>query len=648
MATVVARLEAILSAQTRDFERDMKRAEGQTSGFGKTLGTAKLAAAGFAIGGVAVATKFLGDSVKAAINAQQQQARLAQAFDAAHMSLSKYEPAIKQAESAGRKLGFSNADLRQSIGSLITATQDYTKTRERLNIAEDLARYKGVSLEQATKALTMASAGSTRFLKQLGILTPTITDAQNKLRDSYTRSVQAVKDHYQGLGKLSDAQKQQEQNQLLLMKANEATNLSIAKQTDKQATIAKAMDIVSQKVHGQADAYSTTAAGAMAQFHAQVEQLQVSIGQKLIPVLTKVLLKLTQLVTWINENWKSIRDTVEPVMKAITFIIGSQLKAIVDLFKFWTDLLHGRWAKAWDDLKGYVVNITAPMRKAAEAVATAVWHGFTSVLDTAWKDIKKSISDLFGKVIGWVKHVLGIKSPSTVFYGIGQNMVQGFIDGVGSMAGALKRKVISIAESLPGQVLSGVGSLLGGGGTGAGGNFGSGYHANSAEAKAFARTQMHGFGWGGGQFADLVQLWNRESGWRWNARNASSGAYGIPQALPPSKMGSVRGDWRDNAFTQIAWGLQYIASRYGSPAQALAHENRFNWYDRGGWLPTGLSLAANFTGQPERVLAPGEGGNVINFNFPNYVGSRQELVAAIRSAAAEFGRRNAGPAFGVA
>ncbi|MCL3861266.1 ubiquitin-like domain-containing protein [Actinotalea sp. K2] len=85
-------------------------------------------------------------------------------------------------------------------------------------------------------------------------------------------------------------------------------------------------------------------------------------------------------------------------------------------------------------------------------------------------------------------------------------------------------------------------------------------------------------GWGEDQFACLDQLWTKESGWRVNAANASSGAYGIPQSLPGSKMASAGADWQTNPATQIAWGLGYIGGRYGTPCDAWAHSQARNWY----------------------------------------------------------------------
>lgn len=99
-----------------------------------------------------------------------------------------------------------------------------------------------------------------------------------------------------------------------------------------------------------------------------------------------------------------------------------------------------------------------------------------------------------------------------------------------------------------------------------------------AAAKAYARGAVARYGWGAGEYDCLVRLWTRESSWRADAYNASSGAYGIPQSLPGSKMAAAGADWRTNAATQIEWGLSYISNRYGAPCGAWAHSERFNWY----------------------------------------------------------------------
>ncbi|WP_439593390.1 lytic transglycosylase domain-containing protein [Microbacterium sp.] len=99
-----------------------------------------------------------------------------------------------------------------------------------------------------------------------------------------------------------------------------------------------------------------------------------------------------------------------------------------------------------------------------------------------------------------------------------------------------------------------------------------------AGAQASAHAMLPGYGWGEDQFSCLVALWNKESGWNYQAYNASSGAAGIPQALPGSKMASAGADWQTNAATQVAWGLGYIAGRYGSPCGAWSHSQSVGWY----------------------------------------------------------------------
>jgi hypothetical protein len=80
------------------------------------------------------------------------------------------------------------------------------------------------------------------------------------------------------------------------------------------------------------------------------------------------------------------------------------------------------------------------------------------------------------------------------------------------------------------------------------------------------------------QFPCLNKLWNRESGWNQKASNSGSGAYGIPQALPGSKMKKFGSDWETNAATQIKWGLDYIEGRYSNPCGAWSHSESTGWY----------------------------------------------------------------------
>lgn len=101
---------------------------------------------------------------------------------------------------------------------------------------------------------------------------------------------------------------------------------------------------------------------------------------------------------------------------------------------------------------------------------------------------------------------------------------------------------------------------------------------SDSDPKDIARALLTEFGFSSDQFGCLDSLWTRESGWRVNADNPSSSAYGIPQALPGSKMSSAGADWATNPATQIRWGLGYIQDRYGSPCGAWGHSQSRGWY----------------------------------------------------------------------
>jgi hypothetical protein len=85
-------------------------------------------------------------------------------------------------------------------------------------------------------------------------------------------------------------------------------------------------------------------------------------------------------------------------------------------------------------------------------------------------------------------------------------------------------------------------------------------------------------GWDGEQWNCLRSLWIKESGWSTSSSNSSGSAWGIPQALPGSKMAQFGSDWRTNPATQIKWGLHYIDNRYGNPCSAWNHFQNHNWY----------------------------------------------------------------------
>lgn len=96
--------------------------------------------------------------------------------------------------------------------------------------------------------------------------------------------------------------------------------------------------------------------------------------------------------------------------------------------------------------------------------------------------------------------------------------------------------------------------------------------------RELGRVMTSEYGWDEGQFDCLDRIWSQESNWETTAENPSSGAYGIPQSLPGSKMASAGDDWRTNPATQIAWGLSYIDDVYGTPCSAWSFKQSTGWY----------------------------------------------------------------------
>lgn len=178
---------------------------------------------------------------------------------------------------------------------------------------------------------------------------------------------------------------------------------------------------------------------------------------------------------------------------------------------------------------------------------TDLWHGIQSVWHT--------VLSFFSNIPGDILHALGIHSPPDWAISAGKHIMEGLHIGVAGTFG----KLASFFGSIGGKLGSGL----------------------KGAPEGIAAAMLPAYGWSPAQMAPLVALWNRESGWRWNATNPTSGAYGIPQALPADKMAAAGPDWRTNPATQIRWGLSYIKSRYGSPAAAWAHELAAGWYGSG-------------------------------------------------------------------
>ncbi|MFF8406894.1 phage tail tape measure protein [Streptomyces sp. NPDC015684] len=239
--------------------------------------------------------------------------------------------------------------------------------------------------------------------------------------------------------------------------------------------------------------------------------------------------------------------------------------------------------------------LTGAFKSAGSWLKSAGGHLLSGLKSGIWGAIKGIGSwikkNMIDPIVNAVKGWFGIKSPSRVFMSIGGHLVGGLVKGMATTSGtAIAKKVfgdlphalsrivhkglVSVSK-LPKKALNALSSI--------GDSIGLGDNSTSGSAQEFAQAALKSYGWGPSQWPALKALWNGESGWNYRALNASSGAYGIPQALPASKMASAGSDWKTNAATQIKWGLSYIRERYGSPAHAWAEwqARSPHWYAKG-------------------------------------------------------------------
>lgn len=268
-------------------------------------------------------------------------------------------------------------------------------------------------------------------------------------------------------------------------------------------------------------------------------------------------------------------------------------------------------------------------------------------------------SNIVDPVVKAVKHFFGIHSPSTVFAELGGHLTAGLLKGMAGTGGtAIARLVFGdlphALEHIVGKGLVSLGSLpgkalsaLGGLGSSVLSFLGLGGGGSSGGAQKLGETMAAAYGWSGAQWAALRSLWQGESGWNPRALNASSGAYGIPQALPASKMAAAGSDWKSNPATQIKWGLSYIHQRYGTPAAAYSAwlSRSPHWYAAGtpsaapGWAVVGERgpELVNFRGG-ERVVSNSQSRQALaapqvtlnpTFNVRVFIGD-QELTDLVR------------------
>jgi hypothetical protein len=265
-------------------------------------------------------------------------------------------------------------------------------------------------------------------------------------------------------------------------------------------------------------------------------------------------------------------------------------------------------------------------------------NGLLSGAADVLRNISGWIRDhVYNAIVGAIKRLFGIHSPSTVMAGLGGHMIEGLLKGLVFSAKNIPqvlRKVFGSALGLAKDII--LGKL------GLGGPMASSFSgAVTGAIQQYAKALLDAKGWANqwGAFNALVM---GESGWDPRATNPQSGAYGIPQAWPASKLDAYGN--RNDPSVQLRWMVDYIQQTYGSPANAYAKwlSRSPHWYDQGGWLQPGLTLAMNATGRPERILGPRESSGNTYIIQAGAVISDRKLAEIIRDAQHLVARSNGG------
>ena len=247
--------------------------------------------------------------------------------------------------------------------------------------------------------------------------------------------------------------------------------------------------------------------------------------------------------------------------------------------------------------------------------------GLAAGVNEAQNQATAAANLLVRRTLGAMEKSARTSSPSKATMEIGENMA------LGMMVGIENKKLAALKAA--GQFATAMVSTIGGG---AGAGQATGQAGGWAAAGQAMAASM--YGWTGAEWTALNNVAMRESGWNPTAQNPTSSAYGIAQNI-----GGRAGYPDPSPAGQIAWMLAYIKSRYGDPIAAWQHELSAGWYDRGGLLPPGLSLAYNTTGRAE-VVAPGSDyGMTVNVYVGGSVVTEQGIVNAIHTGLLEKQKR---------
>ena len=446
-----------ITGDASSLNRALNQSADSTKRFSSGMQKAGRAAgvAGLAIGGALVVG--LTRATKGALEDEVAQGRLEQAFKRSGESLDKYSGQLEKAGKAAVAMGFNDEEAAQAVGSLEIATKDGNKAFDLLGTAMDIARFKGVSLETATKTLTMAMAGSQRAIKQLGLqIQPT------------SAHMDELKAKYKELGKeIPAAEKAQ------------------AQFLDKQQTSQEVIGLVSTKLAGQAKAYAETSQGGIDVMNSKLDQLSDNLGKALLPALEKVTGALSKLFGFLAGHESITTGLVigfaalAAVLLTFSFVVGPLLTIIpalgaalaviaspIGLVVVGIIALAAALAAAvlWPDkLKAALMRMGLSAKDADTIIKTLqqTFKAIKAVVETVWPAIQQIVTGALKVIQGVANVVMGLLQGDfdRVWKGIKQ-IFAGSIQYITGLMLSLPRILGGLALKAAEAILRGIGNGL--------------------------------------------------------------------------------------------------------------------------------------------------------------------------------------------
>lgn len=445
----------------RSLERTLTNSQSRMGRFGGAIGavgkTAVVAGAGIAVGLGVVLKK----SVDAAMDAERSNKQWAASVKSVGESLKTATPIMNRASENALRLGFSDEEARDSLSRLTVATHSSAQASKLLASAEDLARLKHISLTAASTTLQGALTGSQRAAKQLGIVVPAVSTNLDKLTAAHKAA------------------------------GTEATKAEIAhaKILDKYATGQAVIDQVTDKLHGQAQAYTETAAGGMEVFRARLDEVFENIGMKLLPIMNQTL-------QWVNAHWPQISAVIGAVADGIGYAIHNVIGPAFQVLKAGIAELVTWTRSHWDQIKAHIDSVVSTVRAIISGfitVATALWDRFGSTIEgivrrdfaavrqiienvvniisgvfsligdlihgrwsKVWDDMKKIVSNTIGIIVTVIR--TEVQNIFAAAMAIGKAIVEGAWAGIEALADWVKSKISGFFHGLVSAAKEAVGA----------------------------------------------------------------------------------------------------------------------------------------------------------------------------------------------